>query len=82
MHFYLYNFIIIQLYKYKSLYTHIALLISKMVEKKRRITTTISIDEDLLKEFSKIVIEKEGLRKKNDVMEKLIKQYVSKNKKG
>jgi len=48
----------------------------------KKIKTTITIEEELLKEFSKIVIEKEGLRKKNEIIEKLIKQYVDANKGG
>jgi len=47
---------------------------------KRKIKTSIAIDEDLWKEFSIAVIEKEGHRKKNEVIEKLIEEYVKKNK--
>lgn len=49
---------------------------------KKKIKTSIAVDEDLWKEFSIIVIKKEGHRKKNKVIEKLIKNYVKKNKKG
>lgn len=41
--------------------------------------TTIDIDEDLLKKFSIIVIQKHGGRKKNEVITQLIKEYVEKN---
>ncbi|HEC88578.1 MAG TPA: CopG family transcriptional regulator [Thermoplasmata archaeon] len=47
---------------------------------KRKIKTSIAIDEDLWKEFSIAVIEKEGHRKKNEVIEKLIEEYVKKNR--
>jgi metal-responsive CopG/Arc/MetJ family transcriptional regulator len=43
--------------------------------------TTIDIDDDLLKKFSIIVIQKHGGRKKNDVITGLIKEYVEKNEK-
>lgn len=42
-----------------------------------KIKTTINVDEELWKRFSVKVIEEKGLRKKNDVIEDLIKQYVS-----
>jgi len=41
-----------------------------------KIKTTINIDEDLWKKFSVKVIEDEGLRKKNEKVEELIRQYV------
>ena len=53
-----------------------------MGDRRKKIVTSISIEENLLKEFSKIVIEKEGLRKRNDVIEHLIQKYVSDNKEG
>ena len=48
--------------------------------KKRKIKTSIAIDEDLWREFSIAVIENEGHRKKNEVIERLIKEYVKKNR--
>lgn len=38
--------------------------------------TTININEDLWKKFSHLVIEERGYRKKNEVIEKLIRDYV------
>jgi hypothetical protein len=46
----------------------------------KRTKTSIDIEEDLWKEFSTVVIKKVGLRKKNVVLEKLIKEYVDNNK--
>ncbi|RLF47983.1 MAG: phosphocholine cytidylyltransferase family protein [Thermoplasmata archaeon] len=43
-----------------------------------KIKTTINIDEDLWKKFSHIVIEEKGYRKKNVVIEELIRQYIEK----
>jgi len=42
------------------------------------IKTTINIDEDLWKKFSIIVIQKKGYRKKNEVIEDLIREYIQK----
>jgi len=42
----------------------------------RSMKTTITIDEDLWKRFSIAVIGEKGLRKKNDVIIELIKEYV------
>jgi len=44
-----------------------------------KIKTTISIDEKLWTDFSVIVIKKHGGRKKNDIIEQLILEYVEKN---
>jgi metal-responsive CopG/Arc/MetJ family transcriptional regulator len=41
------------------------------------IKTTISIEEELWKRFSVHVIQQEGLRKKNEVIEELIREYVA-----
>ena len=41
------------------------------------IKTTISIEEDLWKRFSVLVIQQEGLRKKNEVIEELIREYIA-----
>lgn len=46
----------------------------------KKTKTSIEIDEELWKEFSILVIQKEGYRKKNEVIEKLVKGYVVKNK--
>lgn len=40
------------------------------------IKTTISIDSELWREFSIVVIKHVGLRKKNEVIENLIRKYV------
>jgi len=40
------------------------------------IKTTITIDEDVWKKFTLIVIEKYGYRKKNQVIEQLIKEFI------
>lgn len=40
------------------------------------IKTTISIEKNLWREFSIRVIEERGYRKKNDVIEELIQEYV------
>lgn len=45
------------------------------------IKTTINIDEELWKKFSILVIQQKGYRKKNDVIEDLIREYV-KTKEG
>ncbi len=45
------------------------------------VKTTINIDEDLWKRFSVLVIQKEGLRKKNDVIEELIREYIAEQRK-
>lgn len=47
----------------------------------RSVKTTINIDEDLWKKFSILVIQEKGYRKKNDVIEDLIREYVQ-NKEG
>lgn len=41
--------------------------------------TTITVDEEVWKRFTILVIEKHGLRKKNEVLEALIKDYVRDN---
>lgn len=46
-----------------------------------KIKTTINIDEELWKKFSVLVIEEEGYRKKNEIVEFLIKEYVAKKAK-
>ncbi len=43
-----------------------------------QIKTTINIGEDLWREFSICVIEERGFRKKNEVIEELIRKYVAK----
>lgn len=48
--------------------------------KKKQIKTSITIDEKLWKEFSILVIQNEGIRKKNEVINQLIKQYIRINK--
>ena len=44
-----------------------------------KIKTSINIDENVWKDFSVIVLQKEGGRKLSDVIENLIKQYIKKN---
>ena len=46
------------------------------MSKPKTIKTTINIDEDLWKRFSILVIQEKGYRKKNEVIEELIKEYV------
>ena len=46
------------------------------VMKTESVKTTISIDEDLWRRFSILVIEEKGYRKKNEVIEELIREYV------
>jgi len=46
----------------------------------KKIKTTISIDEELWRNFSIAVIQKEGNRKLSEIIEQLIKQYIKKNK--
>lgn len=48
--------------------------------KQKTTKTTIDIDDELWKQFSIIVIQKHGGRKKNDVIAELLKEYVEKNK--
>ena len=43
-----------------------------------KIKTTINIDENLWRKFSHLVIEERGFRKKNEIIEDLIKQYTEK----
>jgi len=45
-----------------------------------KIKTTISLDEDLWKDFSVIVLQKEGNRKLSEVIERLIKKYMKDNR--
>ena len=40
------------------------------------VKTTINIDEGLWRRFSILVIEEKGYRKKNEVIEQLIREYV------
>lgn len=42
------------------------------------VKTTITIDEDLWKKFSILVIQEKGYRKKNDVIEGLIREFIQK----
>ena len=42
------------------------------------VKTTITVDEDLWKKFSILVIQEKGYRQKRFVIENLIKQYVQK----
>ncbi len=42
----------------------------------KSVKTTINIDEELWKKFSIKVIQEKGGRKKNEIIEELIKQYV------
>jgi len=42
----------------------------------KTVKTTINIREDLWKKFSICVIEEKGYRKKNEVVEALIRKYV------
>jgi len=46
-----------------------------------KVKTTINIDEELWKKFSHLIIEEKGYRKKNQVIEQLIKEYVAKTTK-
>lgn len=45
------------------------------------IKTTINVDEDLWKKFSILVIQEKGHRKKNEVIENLIKEYIRQGQK-
>jgi len=47
--------------------------------KNKTVKTTITIDEDLWKKFSRISIQKYGGRKKKDIIVQLIEEYVKKN---
>jgi len=42
------------------------------------IKTTININEDIWKKFSILVIQEKGYRKKNDVIEGLIREFIRK----
>lgn len=48
----------------------------------KKIKTTIDMPEDLWKKFSIRVIERHGGRKKNDVIEDLIRKYLREAEKG
>lgn len=43
-----------------------------------KVKTTINIDEELWKKFSIMVIQEKGYRKKNEVIEDLIREYIQK----
>lgn len=45
-----------------------------------KIKTTISVDEELWRNFSVAVIQKEGNRKLSDIIKQLIEQYIKENK--
>ncbi|MFP4051678.1 MAG: sugar phosphate nucleotidyltransferase [Thermoplasmata archaeon] len=49
--------------------------------KMEKVKTTINIDEELWKKFSHLVIEEKGYRKKNEVIENLIREYTEKKTK-
>jgi metal-responsive CopG/Arc/MetJ family transcriptional regulator len=42
------------------------------------VKTTITIDEELWKKFSILVIQEKGNRKKNEVIEQLVREYIRK----
>ena len=44
-----------------------------------KIKTTINIDEKLWTDFSIAVLKKHGGRKKNDVIEQLLREYIEEN---
>lgn len=48
----------------------------------RKVKTTIDMPEDLWKKFSIKVIQEYGGRKKNDVIEELIKKYLHESEKS
>ncbi len=45
------------------------------------VKTTIDVDDELWKKFSILVIKEKGYRKKNDIIQELISQYI-KEKQG
>ena len=47
-----------------------------MVITMKSVKTTINIDEELWKRFSILVIQEEGYRKKNEIIEELIREYI------
>ena len=49
------------------------------MQERKAVKTTINIDEGLWKKFSILVIQKHGGRKKNEIIEQLIEEYVKKN---
>jgi metal-responsive CopG/Arc/MetJ family transcriptional regulator len=52
-------------------------VIRRALERKGMVKTTIDIPEELWKKFSIKVIQEHGGRKKNDVIEELLKKYVA-----
>jgi metal-responsive CopG/Arc/MetJ family transcriptional regulator len=46
----------------------------------KKVKTTINIDEQLWTDFGVLVLQKHGGRKKNEVIEELIKKYIEENK--
>jgi metal-responsive CopG/Arc/MetJ family transcriptional regulator len=48
----------------------------------RKVKTTIDMPEDLWKQFSIKVIQEHGGRKKNDVIEELVRKYLRESEKG
>ena len=48
----------------------------------KKVKTTITMDDELWKRFSIIIIKKYGGRKKNEIIEQLINEYVEKNEGG
>ena len=45
----------------------------------KKVKTTISIDEGIWIDFGVIVLKKHGGRKKNDVVEQLLRDYIKEN---
>lgn len=52
------------------------------MSKPKTVKTTINIDEELWKKFSILIIQKHGGRKKNQVIEGLIREYVNSEEKA
>lgn len=61
---------------YKSTLLEGITVISKPVEDSSMVKTTIDVPDELWKKFSIKVIQEHGGRKKNDVIEELIKKYL------
>ena len=45
----------------------------------KKVKTTISIDEEIWTDFGVIVLKKHGGRKKNDIVEQLLRDYIKEN---
>lgn len=46
------------------------------------VKTTIDVDDELWKKFSILVIKENGYRKKNDIIQQMIREFIKEKEKG